>query len=117
MGCSDPVRLVSGWVHGISILIVAVVASIDLYSLANNNLISAWFPLSIAFMMLIRIPNQICVANNIASGWYSVVTSILDFFIWTAIAYVIHKKWQSIRKQQKIDDIGTMPNATEYETQ
>ena len=117
MACSEQLRHVTGWIHGFSILVVTIVASIDLYNLVNNNLISIWFPLSIAFMMLLRIPNQICVATNVSNGWYSLITSILDFFIWIVIAFVIHKKWQSIRKQQKIDDIGTMPPAIEYETQ
>ena len=116
MGCSDSLRQITGWTHGFSIIVVIVVAGIDLYNLANNNLIAVWFPLALAFMMLLRIPNQMCVAMNISNGWFSVTTSIIDFFLWIIIAFIIHKKWQEIRKEKKEEELGTTPSATEYET-
>jgi large-conductance mechanosensitive channel len=116
MSCSDSLRQITGWTHGFSILVVIIVVGIDLYNLANNNLINVWFPLALAFMMLLRIPSQMCVAMNVYNGWFSVITSVIDFFLWIIIAFIIHKKWKEIRKKNQEEERGTTPSATEYET-
>jgi hypothetical protein len=116
MDCPKSVRLVTGILHTLAILVVVIGSGVDVYNLMYNRLATAILPVAIAVMLLLCLPDQICVAVAHADGWLSVIGTVLLFVAWLLFAFVIAHKQRSARLARRKRAEGTTPPATQHET-
>jgi uncharacterized membrane protein len=96
--CSSTLRTITGFLHGIAIAIVIIFSGIQIYNIKKETQIHYWLPLSIAIMMVLRLPNIICVALNDSHGWFMVVGTIAALVTYsyiTKISYDMSKKYRN----------------------
>lgn len=89
MNCSPLFKQVTGYLHGIAILIIAIFSAIQIYKLQNGDDSTYWIPLGITLMMILRLPNVICIALNDYHGWYVVVGSIIAIITNSYITHLL----------------------------
>lgn len=87
MHCSETFRTISGYFHGLAIVIIAIFSGIQIYDLKSGSPNRYWVPLGIAIMMALRLPNVICIALNDSHGWFVFVGSIVALVV---NAYITH---------------------------
>ncbi len=92
MVCSKLTQKTTGIVHVIALVITFAGMAFQIYSVNSGNPYALWLPISLAIMMLLRIPNQICVALHESHGWYSVVGSSLGLIGYIALTVVTFQK-------------------------
>lgn len=87
MICSEKVKRISGHFHGLAVLLIAIFSGIQIYELKAGHRARYWIPLGITLMMVLRLPNVICIALKDWHGWYVVTGSIIALI---SNAYITH---------------------------
>ena len=82
--CSKKEFKITRFFHILSIIVIIAGVSYNMYAAANQTEIGLWLPLALAIMIILRLPNQICVAHSEKDGWLSVCGSIIGL-----ISYII----------------------------
>jgi hypothetical protein len=100
MVCSKLTQKTTGIVHVIALVITFAGMAFQIYSVNSGNPYALWLPISLAIMMLLRIPNQICVALHESHGWYSVVGSSLGLIGYIALTIVTFQKSKTDKDEQ-----------------
>jgi hypothetical protein len=91
--CSNDIMRRTGYLHILSLIITAIGSFLQIKSLINNEPTSIYLSLSLVLFLLLRIPNQICVAINVGRhGWYTVIGSLFGVISFSVITYLEHKK-------------------------
>jgi predicted membrane channel-forming protein YqfA (hemolysin III family) len=81
----------TGYLHIIA-LVVAIWGTIkQLDDVKANKPTSIWLSLSLAIMLILRIPNQICVATIESHGWYSVLGTMMGALSFLYLTYETYK--------------------------
>ena len=94
MKCNKLMMKITGYLH-----ILAMAASIfgtykQIESIQNNEPYSPWLALSLVFMLLLRVPSQICVSLTEPHGWLTVIGTLMGASGFGTIAYMTYKKQQ-----------------------
>ena len=92
MVCSKLTQKTTGIVHIIALVVTFAGMIFQISSVNSGNPYALWLPISLAVMMLLRIPNQICVALRESHGWYSVIGSALGLVGYIALTVVTFQK-------------------------
>ncbi len=92
MPCSKTTTKITGFVHLFALLITFAGMAFQFAAVANNQPYAIWLPVSLAIMMCLRIPNQICVALESSHGWFSVAGSIIGLIGYVALTIVTFDK-------------------------
>ncbi len=93
--CSPKIMKYTGYLHIIALFVAIYGTMKQIQSVRNNEPASIWLSLSLAVMLLLRVPNQICVALNEYHGWYSVAGTLLgaaSFLYLTFETHLAHEK-------------------------
>lgn len=70
-------------------MVVIAGTSYNMYAASNNKETGLWLPLALAIMIILRLPNQICVAKNERDGWLSVFGSTMGLISYIATVIII----------------------------
>ena len=92
MLCSSHIYKLTGTLHVLALIISFVGMLMQIDAVNSGNPYSLWLPLSLALMLLLRIPNQVCVALQHSHGWYSVVGTCLAIFGYVYLTIITKKK-------------------------
>ena len=100
MKCSKEFKEITKYLHIVSLIITIIGTSIQFYYLMNNQTKPYVLSFSLTLFLLLRIPNQICVAYNDSDGWYTVFGTILGILSFGMISILEYQK----EKESTIDD-------------
>ena len=85
-------KQISGYFHALAIVAIAVFSGIQIYKLkSGDDTDSYWIPLGLTIMMILRLPNIICIALNDSHGWYIVIGTIITIISNSYITYLFIK--------------------------
>ena len=102
--CSKKEFKITRYLHIFSIIVIIVGTSYNIYAAAHKKETGLWLPLALAVMIILRLPNQICVAHNVTDGWLSVTGSTLGLISYIATVIII------LHYQNKKDGGTPAPN-------
>ena len=100
MYCNDFIINITGNLHILSIIITVFGTYKHIEAIKNNKPHSIWLSATLALMLLLRIPNQLCIALNISHGWYTVIGTMIGIFSFIYLTYITYEK--NIKKKNKI---------------
>ena len=99
MKCSDPVMKYTGYLHIIALIVAIYGTFHQIDAVKNDKPFSPILSLSLTAMLLLRVPNQICVAFKQPEGWYSVIGTLVGAASFGYLAYETYQ--QSKAKHDK----------------
>ena len=105
MYCSKQLMKNTGYLHIIAIIVAVIGTFKQIDSVKKGEVASIALSLSLMIMLLLWIPNQICVALDSSHGWYSVIGTIigaLSYGILTYYNYKAGKKYKNKYQYQYI---------------
>jgi hypothetical protein len=92
MKCSNEMMNYTGYLHIIA-LVIAIYGTIhQIDAVEKNTPYSPYLSVALTTMLLLRVPNQICVATKQSHGWYSVIGTIVGAVSFGYLAYVEYKE-------------------------
>lgn len=91
MRCSDSMMKYTGYLHILSIIIAIFGTSKQVDAIKSGDSHSLWLTMSLAVFLLLKIPNQICVATRESHGWFSVFGTLMGVFGFLYISYVSYE--------------------------
>ena len=101
MKCSAAMMRNTGYLHIIA-LIVAIYGTVKQIDAVNSGKpFSVALSLSLTAMLLLRIPNQICVAFKESHGWYSVMGTVLGAASFAYLSWVTYQHEKSVNSKKK----------------
>jgi lysylphosphatidylglycerol synthetase-like protein (DUF2156 family) len=93
--CSLQVFTITRYLHILSIIVIIIGTILNAYASFEHTYTGLWLPIALAIMIVLRLPNQICVAHEQPDGWLSVVGSVAGMIGYIAtviiIVYTYHK--------------------------
>ena len=92
MKCSDSMMKYTGYLHILALAIAIYGTYTQIDSVKSGKAYSPALAIALTVMLLLRIPNQICVALHESHGWYSVVGSALGLIGYIALTVVTFQK-------------------------
>ena len=96
MACSPTMMKYTGYLHIIA-LIVAIYGTIhQVEAVRKGEPYSPALSIALTIMLALRIPNQVCVAQKIAHGWYSVIGTVVGA---SGFAYLAYIEYTAAKKQ------------------
>ena len=87
MRCSDQVLKITGYLHFFAIFVAIFGTYKQIDNVKNGHYSSIVLSLSLMIMLLLRIPNQVCVAFNSYHGWYSVLGTMIGVISYGVLTY------------------------------
>ena len=103
MECDDLFFYVSGKLHILSLIIAVFGTYKQIDSIQNDEPHSIWLSLTLAIMLLLRIPNQVCVSFREFDGWYTVIGTLMGVIGFSYLTYITYSKNVSDKKKDKKD--------------
>ena len=103
--CTNKIFQISRYFHILAIIVIMVGTGINMYASFNHKYTGFWLPLALAIMILLRLPNQICVAHEHSDGWLSVIGSVIGMigFIATVII-ILYTHHSSTSDEESVED-------------
>lgn len=89
MKCSKRIKSLSGHLHALSILIIAVFSIIQVYMLETEHDTRFWIPIGLVIMILLHLPNIVCMAFNDWHSWYTFTASIIALCLNSYLIYYL----------------------------
>lgn len=102
MKCNSTIIKFTGYLHIVSLLFAIFGTYKQIEALNENKKNSIWLTLSLTFMLLMRIPNQICLSFIHPHGWYNVIGTLLGAMSFAYLTYLTHEK--NINDENKINN-------------
>lgn len=98
--CSPKVMKITGVFHFFAIMAALIGTGFQFYNVKTHKALSYSLPLGLAIMMLLRIPNQVCVAWREPHGWFSVVGSVIAMITYIALTIVTHHESKKYEEEK-----------------
>ena len=96
--CSDTMMKNTGYLHIIALAVAIWGTMKQIEDVKADKPTSIWLSLSLAIMLILRIPNQICVATREFHGWYSVFGTLMGA---AGFAFLGYTEYQQSKKEKK----------------
>ena len=101
MKCNATIMKYTGYLHVFSLLFAIFGTYKQIEALNENKKNSIWLTLSLTLMLLMRIPNQICLSFIHHHGWYNVFGTLMGSLSFAYLTYLTHEK--NINDEKKIN--------------
>ena len=92
MKCSPFIMNLTGYLHIISLMFAVFGIYMQIDALHKNKSNSIWLSFSLCIMLLLRIPNQICLSFMHSHGWYNVIGTLMGASSFGYLSYLTHLK-------------------------
>ena len=99
MKCNDTLFNITGKLHILSLIIAVFGTYKQIESIQNNEPHSIWLSLTLTIMLLLRIPNQICVSFEKFDGWYTVIGTVMGVIGFSYLTYITFEKDKNNKKK------------------
>ena len=101
MKCSPKTMQYTGYLH-ILALIVAIYGTFhQIDAVKSGKPFSPALAVALTLMLILRIPNQICVAFKESHGWYSVIGTVVGACSFAYLAYAEYKQATKVNPHSK----------------
>jgi len=94
MKCSAAMMKYTGYLHIIALVIAIYGTMKQIDAVKNNEPYSIALSLSLTLMLLLRVPNQICVSFKEYHGWYSVIGTLVGAASFAYLSYETYHQEQ-----------------------
>lgn len=74
--CTPQFKQITDYLHKLAIILIAIFSGIQISKLEKGEEPGYWVPLGLTLMMVLRLPNVICIALNDSHGWNVVAGTI-----------------------------------------
>ncbi len=101
MKCSKSVMKYTGYLHIIALVVAIYGTFHQIDAVKNDKPFSPILSLSLTAMLLLRVPNQICVALKEPEGWYSVVGTLVGAASFAYLGYETYLQEKAKKSQEK----------------
>ena len=91
MKCSSNMMKYTGYLHIVALIVAIYGTEQQINAVKNKTPYSPALSIALTLMILLRIPNQICVAQTESHGWYSVIGSFVGAAGFGYLAYIEYK--------------------------
>lgn len=88
MKCSPALMKYTGYLHIIALVVAIYGTYHQIESVKSGEAYSPYLAVALTVMLLLRVPNQVCVAFKEFHGWYSVVGTLVGAASFGYLAYV-----------------------------
>ncbi len=92
MKCSPKMMEYTGYLHIVALVVALYGTYAQIDAVKTGKPFSMALALSLTVMLLLRIPNQICVALQESHGWYSVLGTVMGAAGFGLLTYETYKK-------------------------
>ena len=92
MKCSEKMMRYTGYLHIVALVVALYGTYAQIDAVKTGKPFSMALALSLTVMLLLRIPNQICVALQESHGWYSVLGTVMGAAGFGLLTYETYKK-------------------------
>ena len=92
MRCSPLIKKIFRFLHLLTIIVFIIGAILEIKSIQDGKEWSVMLPSILLIMILITIPNQICVGLNDKDGFISVIGSVISIISYIVIIILTIKK-------------------------
>lgn len=92
MKCSPLIMNLTGYLHIFSLAFAVFGTYMQIDSLQKDTPNSIWLSLSLCIMLLLRIPNQVCLSLIHSHGWYNVIGTLMGSLSFAYLTYLTHLK-------------------------
>jgi hypothetical protein len=96
MKCSKKLKEISGHVHGFSLIILFIFTILQIHAYEKNTGKYYWLPIGIVIMVIMHLPNIICIALNDWHGWYVCIASLIALGINSYLIYYTYRYIQMV---------------------
>ena len=100
MACSKRIMHLTGLLHIVALFVAIFGTYKQIESVKSGAGPSVALSLSLMIMLLLRIPNQVCVARKESHGWLSVTGSIIAMITYIALSIVIYQESQKYEEEK-----------------
>ena len=98
MKCSDSMMKYTGYLHILALIVAIYGTYSQIDAVKNGRPFSPNLAIALTVMLLLRVPNQICVAQREFHGWYSVIGTVVGA---ASFAYLGYTEYQQAKQDQK----------------
>ena len=96
----------TGYLHILALRIVAIYGTYhQVDAVQNNKPFSPALAIALTVMLLLRVPNQICVATKEFHGWYSVFGTLMGA---AGFAFLGYTEYQASLKKKRINSYNNI---------
>lgn len=92
MKCSPFIMNLTGYLHIFSLAFAVFGTYMQIDALHKDKPNSIWLSLSLCIMLLLRIPNQVCLSLIHSHGWYNVIGTLMGSLSFAYLTYLTHLK-------------------------
>ena len=100
MKCTPAMMRMTGYLHVIALIVAMYGTYRQIDAVQTGKPFSAALAMSLTFMLLLRIPNQICVALKEPHGWYSVMGTVFGASGFAYLSWVTYQHNKEVQKNQ-----------------
>ena len=101
MKCSPKMMEYTGYLHIVALVVALYGTYTQIDAVKTGKPFSMALALSLTIMLLLRIPNQICVALQESYGWYSVLGTVMGAAGFGLLTYETYKKSEEQKSKSK----------------
>jgi len=101
MKCSPKMMEYTGYLHIVALVVALYGTYAQIDAVKTGKPFSMALALSLTIMLLLRIPNQICVALQESHGWYSVLGTVMGAAGFGLLTYETYKKSEEQKSKSK----------------
>ena len=101
MKCSEKMMRYTGYLHIVTLVVALYGTYAQIDAVKTGKPFSMALALSLTVMLLLRIPNQICVALQESHGWYSVLGTVMVAAGFGLLTYETYKKSEEQKSKSK----------------
>ena len=101
MKCSERMMRNTGYLHVVALVVAIYGTYAQFDAVKTGKPFSMALALSLTVMLLLRIPNQICVSLRESHGWYSVFGTVMGALGFGLLAYETYLKSQQESKAKQ----------------
>ena len=97
MKCSDSMMKYTGYLHILALIVAIYGTYSQIDAVKSGEPFSPNLAIALTVMLLLRVPNQICVAQKEFHGWYSVIGTVVGA---ASFAYLGYTEYQQANKKE-----------------
>ena len=94
MKCSDLMMKYTGYLHILALIVAIYGTYSQIDAVKSGKPFSPNLAIALTVMLLLRVPNQICVAQREFHGWYSVIGTVVGA---ASFAYLGYTEYQQAK--------------------
>ena len=101
MKCSPKMMKYTGYLHILALCVAIYGTFHQIDAVQSGKPFSPALAVALTMMLVLRIPNQVCVAFKESHGWYSVVGTVVGAFSFAYLAYTEYSQATKIAPHSK----------------